>query len=143
MWFNNPNNFLPVISIVISIFIVVGGGVAFFSGRGRENSLIQGQTIDALKARIETLESQVESDEREMEHLRQVITTIRQALARRGLHIEIQGNFVTLVDATDGSASTSPSKPPATKKLAAKSTKSRPPIKLTPISNEDDNDSTA
>ncbi len=135
---NLLNVFLPVFSIVISLAIVVGGFVAFRQGFFKQSSEIQGQTIDALKIRVETLESQVESDEKELDRLRQLISTIRHALARRGLRIEIQGTFVTLID-DGGGASTSPASRPQPPKKPTAGGKVRS-IKLTSIDDDDDDD---
>jgi hypothetical protein len=97
------NQFLPVFSIALTLCVIIGGFVAFRSGFGRQSSEIQDQTINALKVRVETLEGQVESDERELARLRQVLDTVRHALKRRGLSIEIDGEYVTLVDSTTAS----------------------------------------
>lgn len=106
MAFNNPSTFLPIFSIIISIFVVVGGWIAFRQGFFKQSSEIQGQTIDALKVRVETLESQAESDAKEIKRLRQIINTVRYALKRKGMLIEIDGDYVTLVESDGQSKST-------------------------------------
>lgn len=100
------NQFLPVFSIALTLCVIVGGWIAFRQGKGKQASEIQDQTINALKTRVETLEGQVESDAKELTRLRQVLNTVRQALKRRGLHIEIEGDFVTLVDVDSGQTKT-------------------------------------
>lgn len=109
------NQFLPVFSIALSFCVIIGGWVAFRQGFGKQSSEIQDQTINALKTRVETLEGQVESDAKELTRLRQILETVRKALRRRGLHIEIEGEFVTLVDVDSGQARTTRIQPDASK----------------------------
>lgn len=125
------NAFLPTLSIVLSVCLLIGGFIAFRSGYFRQSSEIQEQTIDALKTRLETLEGQAESDARELARLRQLINTIRHALKRRGLHIEIEGEYVTIIDA-DGQRSST--QPPNLAKVK--------PVKLVPL-DEDENKETS
>jgi len=99
-----PPDFLNYISIILTLGGIIGGIFAVRKGYFQESGAIQNQTISALKTRVETLESQAESDAKELSRLRQLIVTIRHALKRRGLHIEIDGEFVTLIDA-DGNQS--------------------------------------
>lgn len=102
MSFNNLSTFLPVFSIIISIFVVVGGFVAFRSGFFKQSSEIQEQTINALKTRVDTLESQAEADAKEIKRLRTIINTVRYALKRKGMLIEIEGEYVTLIESGSG-----------------------------------------
>lgn len=132
------NNFLPVFSIALTILAIAGGYVAFRQANLKQSSEIQDQTINALKTRVETLEGQIESDEKEFERykaeltrLRQVISTVRHALKRRGLHIEIEGDVITLTDINAQSASST--KIPSVAKVAR-------PVKLQPIVDNDDDD---
>lgn len=125
--------FLPVFSIALTLIAIAGGYVAFRSSIGKQSSEIQDATINALKVRVETLESQLEADEKELTRLRQVLNTVRHALKRRGLHIEIEGEFVTLIDADGQARSTRlQANAPAPNSPMGKVQ----PIKLTPI---DDN----
>lgn len=114
------------VSVVLTVGILIGGIIAVRSGYFRVNNQVQQQTIDALKTRLDTLEKQAESDTKELGRLRQIIATIRHALKRRGLIIEIEGEFVTLIDA-DGARSTQV--PPVAKVR---------PVKLQPVDPQDD-----
>lgn len=131
----NPTNLLPILSIIISAMVIVGGFWAFRQGFFKQSAEIQEQTINALKTRLDTLEKQAESDAKEIARLRQLISTIRHALKRRGLHIEIEGDYVTLIDAEGQRMST---QPPAVAKVA-QPTPSRltRPVKLQPIPEDD------
>lgn len=132
---NSLSTFLPVLSIAISVMVVLGGYYAFRQGFFKQSSEIQEQTINALNTRLNTLEKQAESDAKEIARLRQLINTIRHALKRRGLHIEIEGDYVTLIDAEGQRMST---QPPAVAKVA-QPTPSRltRPVKLQPIPEDD------
>lgn len=106
MNFTSLNTFLPIFSIIISIFAVVGGFIAFRQGYFKQSSEIQSQTIEALKTRVDTLESQALSDQKEIKRLRTVINTVRYALKRKGMLIEIDGEYVTLIESDGQSKST-------------------------------------
>src|SRR5258708_2663992 len=101
MTLNSLNAFLPVISLIISLAVLFGAFVAFRQGFFKQSSEIQEQTINVLNVRVNTLESQAESDAKEIKRLRTVINTVRYALKRKGLLIEIEGDFVTLIE-SDG-----------------------------------------
>lgn len=104
--FNDVNTFLPIFSVVISLCVAIGGFAALRSGFFKQSSEIQDQTISALQARTTVLEKQVEDSAKEIARHRQQMKTIRIALERRGLHIEIDGDTVTIIDADGGRAST-------------------------------------
>lgn len=126
------NLFLPIVSLVIALLAAIGGWSAFRMNRGQQFSTIQAQTIDALNVRVNTLEGQAESDAKEIARLRQLISTIRHALKRRGLHIEIEGEYVTLIDAEGQRTSTQPPN------IAKVVTTPKPrPVKLNPIDDDD------
>lgn len=122
---NTFNTLLSVLSIALTVLVFAGGYVAYKQSFSRQSSAIQDQTISALKTRLDTLEKQAESDTKELARLRQLLNTIRHALKRRGLHIEIEGDYVTIIDA-DGQR---------TGTQAPNIAKVRP-VKLTPV--EDD-----
>lgn len=122
------NQFLPVFSIALTLLAICGGFVAFRQSYSKQSSEIQAQTIDALKIRVETLEGQATSDTKELARLRQLLVTIRHALKLRGLHIEIDGDVVTIIDAGGQSKSTQvPNVPKAVR-----------PVKFVPIDKNDD-----
>lgn len=125
----NPNDILTLLSTVLSLGLIIGGIFAWRAGMFTGTTEIQTRTIEALKTRVETLEGQVESDEKEITRLRQVLNTVRHALGRRGLHIQIDGDVVTLFDSAGQSDST-----PIHPKIR------KPPRPLNPISDDDEID---
>lgn len=135
------NLFLPIISIVITIAAVIGVFAAFRGNFGQQSANIQAQTIAALNVRVNTLEGQAEDDARKIKQLtedltqsKRLMSAVRHALARRGLHIEVDEDYVTLVDA-NGQAST---QVPNVARVA-QPTPSRlsRPVKLQPIPEDD------
>jgi len=106
----DPGSLLGIISIVISIFVVIGGFAAYRSGFFKQSSEIQNKTIDALQARVGTLEKEREDDAKEIKRLRTIINTVRYALKRKGMLIEIDGDYVTLVE--NGQSKSTRMRPP-------------------------------
>lgn len=130
------NLFLPIVSLVIAILAALGGWSAFRLNRSQQTNSIQETTINALKIRVDTLEKERESDTAKIAQLidelaqeRRLMKAVRHALARRGLHIEVDDDYVTLVDAQGHQSTQVPN-------LA----KVKPvrPVKLQPIINDDD-----
>lgn len=126
------NTVAQYFNIALAICFVISAVFAARKGLFQNNAAIQQQTIEALTARIGVLEAQAESDAKEIQRLRQIISTVRHALKRRGLHIEIENGFVTLIDA-DGQARST--QVPNIAKVR--------PVKLTPAVDDDDDDTTA
>lgn len=123
------NTVLQYFNVALAVCFVISAIFAARKGMFKDNAAVQEQTINALTARIATLEKQAESDTQKIAQLRQLISTIRHALKRRGLHIEIENGFVTLIDANGQSQST---QVPNIAKVR--------PVKLTPPIGDDDDD---
>lgn len=119
-------NLLNYLNVVLAICFVVGGFFAMRKGFFKDSAAIQEQTINALKVRVETLEKQAESDAKQLARLRQILSTVRHALKLRDLYIQIEDDFVTLIDANGKSGST---QVPNIARVR--------PVKLTPIDDDD------
>lgn len=113
------SSFLPVLSIMIALFGIVGtvGFVIVFTGnRNRGLSEAQGNTIAALNSTIAALQAQDEIREKQIQVLEKkvarcegVISTIRYTLKdRRKLRLDVKDDFVTLTDERTGSEITVP-----------------------------------
>ena len=89
---------LPMLSLIISILVLIGGFFAFRHGYNNQASEIQERTIEALKAQNEAQERQIKTCEKEIVRLKRVVATIQIALKRRGLDIEIDNDAITLID---------------------------------------------
>lgn len=95
-------NVYQTLSILNLIFLVCGAFGGFFAFRhsariGTVN--IQHDTIEALQARIETLEGEIEGLKRESTRKDYILETIQEALKQRGILVTISGDLVTLTDA--------------------------------------------
>jgi hypothetical protein len=94
----NIPEFLPYLNIVLALALTIGGFFAFRQGYSKEAGRIQEKVIAAQKEQVETLERQIVGIDKETKRLNRVIATIRYALKRRGLHIIVNGDFITVVD---------------------------------------------
>lgn len=95
---------LSILNTAITAAIALGAFVAFLRSNKSEVSAIQEKTIQALKIRLETVEAKQADLEKDKIRLEQVIDTIQSALTKRGIHITIDGDMVTI---DDGKASSS------------------------------------
>lgn len=93
-------DFLPLLSIILTLCAVVGGFFAFKKGYSQEAGAIQERVIEALKDEVKALKSKIESLETERSTQDRVLSTIRYALKQYGMRIVISGDFVTVRDAS-------------------------------------------
>lgn len=96
-----PINFvasLPLISIVISLFVLIGGVVAYRHGYSSTTIESQSKTIEALETRVKTLEAQVVMDKSEIARLKKLFIGVNIALKDRGLTIETEDDTIILID---------------------------------------------
>src|SRR5215469_18053716 len=96
--FNDIASFLPILSIIVSLCVVIGGYFAFRSGYSRTATEIQEKVIAALQAQNDSQEMQIKAFEKEITRLKRVVATIQLAIKRRGLQIEINGESITIID---------------------------------------------
>lgn len=112
------NTFLPLLNLVISIFVVFGGIMAFRNGYGKQTAEIQDRVINALKDEIEVLRGKVEGLEKDRATQDRVVSTIRHVLKQYGLRIVISGDYVTVQDSAGKSKTTRIQNKPTTSKAA-------------------------
>lgn len=96
---------LNTIAIVIGLGLTLGAFVyALRGGYSQEARGIQKQVIEALTVQNEAQGRQIAAYEKEIARQRRILDTIKTLvpLKRRGLHIEINGETVTLVDDRSG-----------------------------------------
>lgn len=91
-------NFLGIINLVVTIGLVIGGLLAYQHGFARTANEVQERVIHALQSEIGALQDRILALEKENTRLNQVIMTIRMSLKRRGLHITIDGELVSIHD---------------------------------------------
>lgn len=95
---SNLATFLPILSLVLSVCLAIGGLIAFRQGYAKQAGEIEERVIGALKVLNTTQETQLVTCEKEIMRLKRVVATIQYALKRRGLRIEIDGDSITLID---------------------------------------------
>ena len=96
-----PGNFmasLPLVSIIISLFVLAGSVVAFRHGYSSTTIESQSKTIEALESRVKTLEEGRAADKREIARLKQLFIGVNVALKDRGLTIETEDDTIILID---------------------------------------------
>jgi len=91
-------NFLSVLNLVVTIGLIVGGLLAYQHGFTRTANEVQERVIHALQSEIGALQDRIVALEKENTRLSHVIMTIRTSLKRRGLHITIDGELVSIHD---------------------------------------------
>ena len=96
-----PANFmasLPLVSIIISLFVLIGGVAAYRHGYSSTTIESQSKTIEALEARVKTLEDQAEADKREIARLRRLFIGVNIALKEHGLSVETEDDAIILIN---------------------------------------------
>lgn len=92
-------------NIIIGILLLIGGYMAFRSGKHQQTGEIQEQAINALKAELEAIQRRIDVVERENTRLHMTINLIKSALAKRGMRVTIDGDMVEITDAHGNSSS--------------------------------------
>jgi hypothetical protein len=97
----NILEFAPLILAFLALCGVIGGFFAMKTGYFQQSGAAQGRAIDAQTAQIESLEAQIVTLKESLRHLKQVVITIQRLEEKRGVAIDINGEFVTLIDDGD------------------------------------------
>ncbi|HZU69964.1 MAG TPA: hypothetical protein VFA09_22025 [Ktedonobacteraceae bacterium] len=100
-------NFISILNLCVTFGLTAGGIVAFRHGFNRAANEIQDRVIKALQSEIGSLQDRIVALEKENTRLSHVIMTIRAALKRRGLHITIDGDLVSIHDRSGNLTQTS------------------------------------
>ena len=91
-------SFLSILNLIATLALLLGGILAYHHGFTRTVSEVQERVIHALQSEIGSLQDRIEALEKENTRLSHVITTIRSALKKRGLHVTIDGELVSIHD---------------------------------------------
>jgi septal ring factor EnvC (AmiA/AmiB activator) len=97
--------FIALINSVLFIATCIGAVFTFRNARRTEIMSIQSKTIEALKEQLEAIQTRQKMLEEKNEHLERTIETIQQALKQLGMIITIDGELITITDATGANAS--------------------------------------
>ncbi len=93
--------FAPTILAFLALCGVVGGFFAMRAGYFQQAGTAQSQAIAALQAQIEAQTAQVVILKEATRQLKQVVSAIQRLEEKRGVTIDINGEFVTLIDNGD------------------------------------------
>ncbi len=110
---------LPLTALMIAIFgmvLSVGSILIYRGSRGKGLSELDAKTITSLQAQNSSQEKQMQAQEKQMQvmekkimQLDRTIKTIQDTLRkRRKLRLEINGEYVTLIDERTGAEITVP-----------------------------------
>jgi len=89
-------NSLP--GVVIMLIATLIGAAAYRRSNTKQLREIQNQVIDTYKTQNEAQEKQIIACERSIARLERIIETLQQTFEKRGLHIEINGEVITLTE---------------------------------------------
>lgn len=92
----NPSDFLPILSVVLSVATVLGGLFAFKRGQNKEVQAIEDRVIAAQEKELKILRDRIADLEKDRRTQNRVITAIRSLLKQYNLHIIIDGDMVTV-----------------------------------------------
>lgn len=91
----------PLVLAFIALCGVIGGFFAMRAGFFQQSGQAQEQAITALQAQIEAQTAQIATLKEALLHLKQVVITIQRMEEKRGVSIDINGEFVTFIDEGD------------------------------------------
>ncbi len=94
---------LTLLNFLVTLCVIVGGFVAYRQGFEKTANDVQTRVITALQNEIHALQERITALERENAHLNQIISTLCAALERRGIHIKVDSETVSIHDHLDGS----------------------------------------
>ncbi len=89
---------LSWLPIIVTLIIGVAGYAIIRGGQTRTVSEVQERVINALKGENESLARRVQTCMEEVAKLRRTLDTIRFVLRQRGLRVEVDGQYLTLID---------------------------------------------
>jgi len=89
-----------IINTLLIVFGCIGGYFVFKQNQRITTIKIQDETIKALNDKIDIIESKILDLERENTQQKYVINTIQAALKQRGILVTIDGDLVTISDAS-------------------------------------------
>lgn len=104
------------LSVFFTLCFAIGGYIAYRRGYHKTTAEVESRLVGMLQAEGDELRRKVECCEKEISRLRQVIETVQEALSKRGIHITIAGDTVTIEDAHQGKQSYIKARPPRAKK---------------------------
>ncbi len=91
--------FLPIVSIVIALMAAAFVVISFIGNKNKGLSEVQNSTITALEAQVRAQDAQIKAFETKLNRFERVLRTVQDTLRkRRRLRLEINDEYVTLID---------------------------------------------
>ena len=94
---------LTFFNVLMTFGLLIGGFVAYRRGFAQTANEVQERVINALQHEIQTLHDRIGVLEQENTRLDQAISVICSSLRRRGIHITVEGDVVSIRDRIDES----------------------------------------
>lgn len=94
---------LTFFNVLMTFGLLIGGLVAYRRGFAQTVNEVQERVINALQHEIQTLHDRIGVLEQENTRLDQAISVICSSLRRRGIHITVEGDVVSIRDHIDES----------------------------------------
>ncbi len=91
----------PLLLAFLALCGVIGGFFALKAGYFQQSGTAQSQAIAALQAQGEAQAAQIVALKEAARQLKQVVSAIQRLEEKRGVTIEINGEYVTLIDNGD------------------------------------------
>ncbi len=103
------NAFLPIISIAMTLIFSIGIAIVYLGNKNKGLSEVQSSTITALEAQVRAQDAQIKAFETKLNRFERVLHTVQDMLRkRRRLRLEINDQYVTLIDERSGAEITVP-----------------------------------
>lgn len=93
------------LSVFLTLCFAIGGYIAYRRGYHKTTAEVEGRLVNMLQTEGEELRKKVEGCEKEITRLRQVIELVQESLLKKGIHVTIDGDTVTIEDAHQGKQS--------------------------------------
>jgi len=87
---------LSMFNLFMTLCLLIGGVIAYRHGIARTANEVQERVISALQSEMEVLQTRIAALEKENARLSELLATIRSALKRRGIHITIDGDIISI-----------------------------------------------
>lgn len=110
----DPLTTLYFYNALTTLAAIIGGFFAFRKGHHGQIMQIKDDTINAMQQQINAIKAELELLRNENTRQGIVIQTIQNALKKRGIFITIDGDMVTISDASGSSSFIQPAIQPAT-----------------------------
>lgn len=129
---------LALLNTLITLCLIIGGFVAYRHGFAQTANEVQERVINALQNEIQTLHDRIVVLEKENTHLNQLLTTLCATLKRRGVHVSVEGDAVSIHDNSAGLYTCNMHEQESEETIEARPTKARKRTRKHPLNMEEE-----